>query len=403
MAITVSIYLDCRHTSKLQSISKEEPTYPIKIAITKDSSTAYISTGIKLAKSNWKNHKVTGLPDKARLNTHLEGAKAEIMALIFEGRSNGLYYNKTATEIKDDIMNRLDKKKEKTNSVLFLSVYDDFAARRESQRTRDIYRATATKIRKTIPEAERLPIVAVNLDWLEMLDDLLIKRGNNGSTRSLDFRNIRAVLKHAKKHKLIQDNPFDEFTIPSGESPNRALSIEQLRSLRACPVKSWEEKYLDFFFLSFMLIGINTEDLIHLESIENGRINYIRSKTGQSMSVKVEPEALALIEKYKGEKYLLNVLDTYSNTHNWTAKVDSILNDIGRRCGLTKLSMYWARHTWATLANIDLQIDLGTVADALGHQPEKKVTLIYIKKKDFQKTDAANRAVIDYLLGRDDA
>ena len=60
--------------------------------------------------------------------------------------------------------------------------------------------------------------------------------------------------------------------------------------------------------------------------------------------------------------------------------------------------MYWARHTWATLASADLGIDLATISDALGHQPEKKVTLTYIRRKDFGRIDEANRKVINYLM-----
>jgi len=97
---------------------------------------------------------------------------------------------------------------------------------------------------------------------------------------------------------------------------------------------------------------------------------------------------------------MLNILDTYSNTHNWTSKVDAVLKDIAKRNGLPPITMYWARHTWATLAHGDLGIELSTVSDALGHQPENKVTLIYIKKKDYSKVDEANRKVIDYFLGK---
>lgn len=149
--------------------------------------------------------------------------------------------------------------------------------------------------------------------------------------------------------------------------------------------------------LSFYLIGINTEDLLHLEAIEDGRINYIRAKTHKPISVKVEDAARVLFDKYKGEKFLLNVLDTYSSTHNWTAKVDATLKSIASRNGLPPITMYWARHTWATIAHGDLGISVGTIADALGHQSDHKVTHIYIRKKDYSVVDEANLKVIKHL------
>lgn len=400
MAISVNLYLDTR-TGKGGSTYTEQNfahEFPVKIALTKDSSTTYLPTGIKVRSVHWKNRQVVGRPDKMTLNTALANRKAEVMAIIQDNRIACRYADMSVSEIKKDVIRRLANDKEEVKLPLFLSMFDSFAEKRNSERTKEIYRASATKIRKLIPDSELLTIGDITLDWLEEYEDILIAKGNNSSTRSIDFRNIRAVVKHALKHKIIRDNPFDEFPIPNSESPNRALNINELRRLINADIAPWEQKYVDFFLLSFLLIGINTEDLLHLSEIKNSRINYVRAKTHTEMSVKVEPEALDLINRYRGKKHLLNILDTYANTHNWTSKVDAVLKDIAKRDGLPSVTMYWARHTWATLANIDLGIELSTVSDALGHQPEKKVTLIYIKKKDYTKVDDANRKVIDYLF-----
>ena len=58
--------------------------------------------------------------------------------------------------------------------------------------------------------------------------------------------------------------------------------------------------------------------------------------------------------------------------------------------------MYWARHSWATIAINDLDIPKETVAAALGHSPST-VTDVYIDF-DRAKVDRANREVIDYVL-----
>lgn len=371
--------------------------YPIKISITKGSSTAYIPTGISVAPNNWKNHKVIGRPDKTKINTLLEKKKSSVMSIVFDGRASGRYSSMSVTQIKNDVARRIGLGLDSYAYPLFLPLFEEYTKGKEcSKRTQELYEATAAKIRQLMPNAENTTIDKIDLNWLEQFEQHLIDRGNNASTRSIDFRNIRAVIKSAIKHKIIVENPFEDFKIATGESPNRALTIEQLRKLFSCDTKPWEKKYLDFFFLSFYLIGINTEDLIHIKDIEDGRINYVRAKTHQKMSIKVEPEAMAIIERYPGSSYLLNICDTYKNTHNWTSKVDSVLKEISKRNGLPDVTMYWARHTWATLAHIDLGIELSTVSDALGHQPEKKVTLVYIKKKDYTKVDEANRKVIDY-------
>lgn len=396
MAISINLYLDTRHIPVGETISTAE--FPIKVAITKGGSTSYLQTGIKIKAENWKNGKVTGRPDKARINTHLQNMQSNVMSIIMECRSSGLYADKTVSEIKNDVAERLGD--QKSPVVYFMSVFDSFTEKRNSERTKEIYRVTARKIRTLLPRADRIVLDRVDFNWLESFDELLIAKGNNSSTRSIDFRNIRAVIKDAKKHRLIREDPFEEFEIPKGESPKRVLTVAQLQTFLQSEVKPWEQKYLDFFKLSFYLIGINTEDLLHVRYIEEGRINYLRAKTGAEMSVKVEPEALEIIERYKGEKYLLNILDTYSNTHNWTSKVDAVLKDICNRNGLPSVTMYWARHTWATIAHADLGVDIGTISEALGHQPEKRVTLVYIRKKDHSKVDNVNRMILDYITKR---
>jgi integrase len=59
-----------------------------------------------------------------------------------------------------------------------------------------------------------------------------------------------------------------------------------------------------------------------------------------------------------------------------------------------KLTIYWMRHTWATLA-AELDIPKETIAAALGHGGND-VTDIYIRF-DQRKVDKANRQVIDYV------
>ena len=391
MAITVKTYLDARNKS-------EDGAFPIKISINKNRKAAYLSTGIRVLPDEWNGYEVIKRRDRVRLNDFLDALKLRVRNMVYDGRDAGRFIGMTAVEIKDALAREINGEREEDATPSFLSVYDKFAETRQSERTKEIYRVTGRKIRNLIPRAEKIKIVDVDLDWLEAFDEMLIAKGNNGSTRNIDFRNIRAVLKHAKKHKLITDDPFEDFDMPETSSPDRALTIEQLQTLLNAEVEPWEEKYRDFFLLSLLLIGMNTEDLLHQTKIEDGRITYNRSKTHKEISVKVEPEAQAILDKYRGKKYLLNVLDTYANTHNWTSKVDASLKAIAKRNGLPEVTMYWARHTWATLVHADLGVDINTVADALGHQPPRKVTFIYIKKRDYSRVDEANRKMIDYIF-----
>lgn len=64
-----------------------------------------------------------------------------------------------------------------------------------------------------------------------------------------------------------------------------------------------------------------------------------------------------------------------------------------------RLTSYWARHTWATIAS-ELNISEDVISRALGHSfsTGAAVTQVYINFNK-SKIDQANRKVIDYILG----
>ena len=144
-------------------------------------------------------------------------------------------------------------------------------------------------------------------------------------------------------------------------------------------------------------------DLCNLKSIEDGRIEYDRAKTNRHYSIKVEPEAMAIIEKYCGKDWLINPLDTnkdyrcyYMRLCHGLKTLKETLNAIDDGIKIDELTTYWARHSWATVA-ASLDIPKETIAAALGHGGNT-VTDIYIDF-DQKKVDEANRKVLDYVFG----
>jgi hypothetical protein len=151
----------------------------------------------------------------------------------------------------------------------------------------------------------------------------------------------------------------------------------------------------------FYLIGINTVDLAGLQKIIAGRVEYHRAKTNRLYSIKVEPEAEAIIEKYKGGKHLINFFDGYQSYLSFGRLMNKGLHDLGKAMDAeystniySGITTYWARHTWATIA-AELDVPKETIAKALGHGGNE-VTDVYIRFDD-KKVDKANRKVIDYL------
>ena len=140
-------------------------------------------------------------------------------------------------------------------------------------------------------------------------------------------------------------------------------------------------------------MGINIGDLLELPAgaDTDGRISFNRKKTRRLYSIKVEPEARAIIDKYRGTVHLLNVADGCSSYRHFANRLNLNLHAIS-----PSVTTYWARHSWATIA-ASLDIPDDTIALALGHAGANSTTSIYIER-DRRKIDAANRRVIDWVL-----
>lgn len=253
----------------------------------------------------------------------------------------------------------------------------------------------------------KLKFEDITKDWLTSFEKFLSETSPSQNARNIHFRNIRAVFNEAIDEDITTAYPFRRFKIRPVATAKRNLKVEDLRMLINYPCEKYAQKYLDMFKLMFMLIGINSIDLCHLKEISNGRINYHRAKTKRLYSIKVEKEAMEIIEKYRGKNWLLNILDGYKDYHDFTKHMNNALKNIGplKRSGLggkkerkplfPNISSYWARHSWATIA-ASLDIPRDTIAHALGHGGNT-VTDIYIDF-DQQKVDDANRKVLDWVL-----
>lgn len=382
--IATKFYLDARKT-------KEGCPAPLMISISHKRETVYVNTGIKILPEQWNSR---SLQAKSRtVQRRAEEVMYSVNTLLSQLTADGRLDGMDARQIRNILKRQLSPKDAKP--TLFMQVFEEFALSRPQLRTTEIYIATMDRIRAFDSNADDLRFEGIDVGWLDRFDSFLASTSPKKNARNIHLRNIRAVFNHALRMELTTCYPFRKFEIRPEATAKRNLTAEQLRILFNADVPAWRQKYIDFFKMSFMLIGMNTEDLLHATKIDGGRLVYQRAKTHRPYSIKVEPECQDLIEKYKGKKYLLNIMDTYSSTNHWTSKVNNELQAIAKDLGLPKISMYWARHSWGTISS-DLDIPLQTTAAALGHS-SNSVTQIYINF-DRTKIDRANRKVLDYVL-----
>lgn len=383
--------------------SNTQNNHAIRLRITNIQTNSTIFTGLCIPLTEWDAKQRRAIGKK---NEHINRS---LDALLLEWRvamaSLPNLRNMTAQEIKMAIEQRLDPTIAKKGS--FAEAYSLFINKKEG-RTKEIYQATWKQIEKFTPKCSLLALEEITVKWLEDFDAFLAKKSPAINSRSIHFRNIRAVFNFALDEELTSAYPFRKFKIKTMETPKRSLSADEMRFIFEYKAEEHAQKYIDIFKLIFLLIGINIVDLFQLRALNNGRAEYIRSKTKKLYSVKVEKEAKDLLKQFTADDGTINIAPNYATSRDFAKHLNTALQRIGfmRRVNrggkkeykpiFPNLTTYWARHSWATIA-AELDIPNETIAAALGHSYGNRTTAIYI---DFnrKKVDEANRRVIDYVL-----
>ena len=402
---TIKITLDGR--------AKKDGTVSVLLLFSDKQCRRKLNLGISVEPSQWNESKseVSAKVASARqINKRIQLIRASAERALLRNEGRQLPGEELFAEVEAEIYpERAEKKAAKVkeeNSVV--EVARRFTALKKPS-TRLTYERTLKHLEAFIAEGHSNVLDELNKAWLTEFDNYLAKTNPSANARALHLRNLRAILNYALDEELTTNYPFRRFKIKTVKTAKRSLSANTLHDILTYEVEDWQVIYRDMFALSFMLMGINFADMLQLSpnQYREGRIEFNRHKTAKLYSMKVEPEAAKLIEKYAGQDFVLSVMDSRKDYLQFIRQTNNALRKIGvcERSGLGgkksitpicgDLSTYWARHTWATIA-AELDIPKETIAAALGHGGNT-VTDIYINFNT-KKIDEANRRVLDYVL-----
>ena len=242
------------------------------------------------------------------------------------------------------------------------------------------------------------------------------------NTSSFYLRILRATYNRAVAKGLTpQQYPFTDVYTGIAPTRKRAIptenvsQIKHLESVKDLTPK--EEMARDTFLMSFYLRGISFIDLAHLRKsdLKEGYLHYTRSKTRQRLIIRWEDEMQELLEKYQAQTasspYLFpflvddgnksqNTIDKKEDEarlyHNAEARISYHLRKFGAKIGIKgKLTLYVARHSWATAAR-DNDISISVISEALGHHSET-TTQIYLNSIKSSEVDDANAKILAAL------
>lgn len=228
------------------------------------------------------------------------------------------------------------------------------------------------------------------------------------NTTSFYMRILRTIYNKAVAEGLTTDcQPFHSVYTGIDKTAKRAITKDDIIRIKHADLA--HRPTLDFsrdmFLLSFYLRGIAPIDLAFLRKsdISQGKIYYTRSKTGQQMQVRIEPNIQRLLDKYADTQtqYLLPLIKKEDGTEqqqyrNSTQGINRHLKQLSAVLHLsTPLTLYVARHSWASIAQAT-HVPTHVISGAMGHDSEV-TTQIYLASIQTSQIDEANSMIIDSL------
>ena len=374
--------------------------YPIQFLLSSKGKVTTIGTGVNIRPEHWNGEVNKAVlpkcPNARAINESIESLFFKYTNTLRNLENDGKLVGKSVTEIKKLLVEvRSGSSKESLTDY-----FSRYAESRRTEKSREVYRYTLKTIRAF--DNEEVPFEKVNVIWLKAFDAHLEKQGVGINTRAIHFRNLRAVFNSAINEDLIglEYYPFRKFKIASSRKDKEALTEEQLQRLIAYDTPyPFRRTARDLFLLSFYMCGMNLVDLYHLDRLREGRAHFVRTKTSgkniNPVSILVQPEAAEIIARYAGAEHVLRFIEERATYDTFIHQVQRALRHIAKELGIEGLTFYWARYTWATLAD-KLGISEKEISKGLGHVDTSIAGKFYISY-DWTKVDRANRTVLDYI------
>lgn len=374
--------------------------YPIQFLLSSKGKVTTIGTGVNIRPEHWNGEVNKAVlpkcPNARAINESIESLFFKYTNTLRNLENDGKLVGKSVTEIKKLLVEvRSGSSKESLTDY-----FSRYAESRRTEKSREVYRYTLKTIRAF--DNEEVPFEKVNVIWLKAFDAHLEKQGVGINTRAIHFRNLRAIFNSAINEDLIglEYYPFRKFKIASSRKDKEALTEEQLQRLIAYDTPyPFRRTARDLFLLSFYMCGMNLVDLYHLDRLREGRAHFIRTKTSgkniNPVSILVQPEAAEIIARYAGAEHVLRFIEERATYDTFIHQVQRALRHIAKELGIEGLTFYWARYTWATLAD-KLGISEKEISKGLGHVDTSIAGKFYISY-DWTKVDRANRTVLNYI------
>lgn len=319
---------------------------------------------------------------------------------------------KMDTECANYTVNEIIEKFHQTNSDYTIT---DFFTKQIQKLKNDNRRGTARNYNKTLKSLKAFmkntdsTFNIVTEQFVESYNTFLIQRGVVRNTISFYMRIFRSVYNKAVTQKIVEQTfPFKNVYTGVDKTRKRAVTETVISQLLSIDLKKSKALQFarDLFIFSFYTRGMAFVDIVFLKksNIQNGYITYVRHKTGQELTIKIETKLQNIINRYekKDSPYVFPILNTEDGNKAYS-QYEIALNYYNRQLKRLSnflepninLSSYTPRHTWATTAR-NKNVPLSIISAGMGHSSER-TTLIYLTKIENSVIDKVNKTIIDSI------
>lgn len=376
------------------------------LRVTKDRKRKYVSLGISVNPEHWdfsKNQPKAECPNREYIELLIADKLKEYSAKIVELKATNQEFTST-TLVEKVCVNRVNRK---TVGDLFREHISSLTAS-----GRKSYALSIKQLYNSLIEFNGhldIPFSEMDIVWLRRYEAFLRRKGLAENTIGIRFRTLRSIYNVAIEEDVVSAElyPFKKLKVSKlhQETAKRALSKEDIeRVLSYKSTNRYMRFPIDIFAFTYYCGGINFVDIAHLTkaNIIDGRLIYKRQKTKKLIKIPLQPQAVALIEKYSNDEsqYLFPILSDFHKTdiqqanriHKVISKVNERLKQTGKALNLPiALTTYVARHSQATVMK-RAGVSTAVIREIMGHSSER-VTQIYLDSFDNEQVDNALKSL----------
>ena len=349
----------------------------VEIRITYNYKQKFISTGIKLNSTQWKNGKIVNCPDIIQISQILDRMLSNVRQVIFDMMNEGCI----------DIMAIPSRLKQSEESVTFIQFCEQRAAIRKYSKEKDTQERYDRFIRlfktwgeiKTFDQIIERNIIAYD-EYLRSTGMKTYSRWNNY------HRFLNSFIMDAIDAGYIKRNPYKWINIERGKHTNgigKYLTPDEFRRLKGWKMHTEKlERVRDVFvFQTYTCLSytdLKDFDSRNIQEVKGMKVyTGSRQKTNKPFTIPILSPAWNILMKYEGK------LPIISNP-----KYNEYLKVVAQAAHIDKpISSHWARHTGATLL-LNEGVDMKIVSKICGHSSIKITEQIYAKLLDETVVDA---------------